>query len=103
MRCPPLAKSSSSDDSDALDTKSCFDSDDKEGETDANTNPTDIDTDVEGEDELDVSWIIDRDKDHSLDYYLNQEEEFDEAEDANEDYKDNSIVLLDEIEERWYW
>ena len=95
-----LAKSFS-DSSDSLDTESCFDID-IEGETDSDTNPTDVDTDVEGEnkDELDISWIIDEDKDHSPEYYLNQEEEFDEAEDANEDYKDNSIVLLDGVEER---
>jgi hypothetical protein len=76
---------------------------DEEGETDSNTNPMEIDTNVEGEDELDVLWIVDEDKDHSLEYYLNQEEEYDEAEDANEDYKDNSIVLLDRIEEQWHW
>jgi hypothetical protein len=101
MHCLPAKSSSNS--SDSSDTESCFDTD-IEGETDSDTNPTDVDTDVEGEnkDELDTSWIIDEDKDHSPEYYLNQEEEFDEAEDANEDYKDNSLVLLDGIEERWY-
>jgi hypothetical protein len=101
MRC--LLAKSSFNSSDSSDTKSCFDIDIK-GETDSDTNPTDVDTDVEGEnkDELDTSWIIDKDKDYSPEYYLNQEEEFDEAKDANEDYKDNSLVLLDRIEERWY-
>jgi hypothetical protein len=100
MCCPPQSKSSSSGDSDRSDIESCFDTDD-EGETGSDTNPTDIDTDVEGEGELNISWTIEEDKDHPPEYYLNQEE-FDEAEDANEDYKDNSIVLLDGIEERWH-
>jgi hypothetical protein len=51
-------------------------------------------------DKADVSWMIEEDKDYPLEYYLDQEEEFDEFEDANEDYKDNGI-LLDGIEERW--
>jgi hypothetical protein len=105
MRCPRPAESSSSDNSDASDSESCFDTD-GEGGTDSDTNPTDVDTnvdtDLEGEDELDVSWIIDEDKDHPPEYYLNQEKECDEAEDANEDYKDNSLALLDGIEERWH-
>jgi hypothetical protein len=70
----------------------------------SDTNLTNVDTEVEGEnkDKLDISWIIDEDKDHSPEYYLDQEEEFDKAEDINEDYKDNSLILLDGIEERWY-
>jgi hypothetical protein len=44
--------------------------------------------------------MIEEGKDYPLEYYLNQEEEFNEFEDANEDYKDNSILLLDGIEER---
>jgi hypothetical protein len=101
MRCCQPASSSSSDDSDALELESCFDTEDEVGETDSNTNPTDVDTDIEGEDKADVSWMIEEDKDYPLEYYLDQEEEFDEFEDANEDYKDNSILLLDGIEERW--
>jgi hypothetical protein len=69
MRSPLLAKSSSSDDSNALDIKSYFDLDD--GETDSDTNLTDINTDVEGEDELDILWIINKDKDYLPEYYLN--------------------------------
>jgi hypothetical protein len=38
-----------------------------------------------------------------LEYYLDQEEEFDKFEDANKDYKDSSILLLDGIEEQWNW
>ena len=44
--------------------------------------------------------MIEEDKDYPPEYYLDQEEEFDEFEDANEDYKDNSI-FLDGIEEQW--
>jgi hypothetical protein len=101
MRCGQLAPSSSSDDSNASELESCFDREDEVGEADSNTNPTDVDTDIEGEDEADVSWMIEDDKDYPPEYYLDQEEEFDEFEDANEDYKDNSILLLDGIEERW--
>jgi hypothetical protein len=85
-----------------LDIESCFDIDSR-GETDSDTNLTNVDTNVEGVDELNVSWIINKDKDHLPKYYLNQEEEFDKAKDANEDYKDNSIVLFDKIKERWHW
>jgi hypothetical protein len=101
MRCPPQAKSSSSDDSNVLDIESCFGMDDEEGETNSSTNLIDINTNVEGENDLDELWIIDKDKDYLLEYYLDQEEEFNEAEGANEDYKDNSIVL-NGIEERWH-
>jgi hypothetical protein len=92
---------SSSDNSDALELKSYFDTEDEVGETNSNTNPTDIDIDIEGEDEADVLWKIEEDKDYLLEYYLDQEEEFDEFEDANKDYKDNSILLLNGIEEQW--
>ena len=100
MRCGQLAPSSS-DDSDALELESCFDTEDEVEETDSDTNLTDVDTDIEGEDETDVSWKIEEDKDYPLEYYLDQEEEFDEFEDANEDYKDNSILLLNGVEEQW--
>jgi len=46
-----------------------------------------------------MSRIIKEDKDYLLEYYLNQEEEFNEFKDANKDYKDNSILLLDRIKE----
>ena len=100
MRYRLPAPSSSSDDSDASELESCFDRED-EVETDSNTNPTDVDTDIEEEDKADVSSMIEEDKDYPPEYYLDQEEEFDEFEDANEDYKDNSVLLLDGIEERW--
>jgi len=45
--------------------------------------------------------MIKEDKDYLPEYYLNQEEEFNEFEDANKDYKDNSILLLNGIKERW--
>ena len=55
MRRHQVALSSSSDDSDGSDLESCFDTEDEVGETDSDTNPTDVDTDIEGEDEADVS------------------------------------------------
>jgi hypothetical protein len=61
MCCPRPPESSSSDNSDTSDIKSCFDTGD-EGETYSGTNATDVDTDIKGEDDLDVSWIIEEDK-----------------------------------------
>ena len=75
--------------------------DDEVGETNSDSNLTNVDMDIEGEDKADVLWMIEEDKDYPLEYYLDQEEEFDEFEDANEDYKDNSILFLDGIKERW--
>lgn len=43
-----------------------------------------------------------RDKDYPPEYYLNQEDEFDESEYMAEDYSDNSCLLLDCIEERFF-
>ena len=43
--------------------------------------------------------MIEGDKDYLLEYYLNQEEDFDKFEDTNKDYKDNSILLLNRIKE----
>ena len=70
-------------------------------ESDPDTNPTDVDTDVEGDNRADISWLLDENKDHPPEYYLNQEDEFDESEYMDEDYSDNSCLLLDFIEERF--
>jgi hypothetical protein len=55
MRCRQLALGSSSDNSDASRLESCFDTKDKVRETDSNTNLTDVDTDIKGENKADVS------------------------------------------------
>jgi hypothetical protein len=55
MRCRQLAPSSSSNNSDVSRLESCFDTEDEVGETDSNTNLTDVDTDIEGENKADVS------------------------------------------------
>jgi len=55
MRCRQLAPGSSSDNSDALGLESCFDTEDEVGETDSNTNLTDVDTDIKGENKADIS------------------------------------------------
>jgi hypothetical protein len=75
------ASTSSSDDSDGPDLEGYFDAEDEVGETDSGTNPTDIDTDIEGGSEADTSWIIDEDKDRPPEYYLNQEEDLNEYDD----------------------
>jgi hypothetical protein len=100
MRCRQLALGSSFNNSDASGLKSCFDTKDKVKETNSNTNLTDVDTDIKRENKADVSWIIKEDKDYLLEYYLNQEEEFNKFKDANKDYKDNSILLLNKIKEQ---
>jgi hypothetical protein len=101
MRHRQPAPSSSDDDGDALELESCFDTEDEVGETNSDTNLTDVDTDIKGEDKADVLWMIEEDKDYLLEYYLDQEEEFDEFEDANKDYKNNRILLLNGIKEQW--
>src|SRR5579859_7295653 len=102
MRRRQTTSNSSSDDSDGSDSESCFDTEDGVGETGSDTHPTDVDTDIEGGDEADISWITKEDKDFPPEYYLNQEEDFNESDDEDEDYADSSILLLDGIEERWH-
>jgi hypothetical protein len=55
MRRRQLALGSSSDNNDASGLESCFDTKDKVGETNSNTNLTDVDTDIEGENKADIS------------------------------------------------
>ena len=69
MRRRQLADCSSSNDSNESDIERYFNTEDEESDPD--TNPTDIDTDVKRDDEADVSWLLDEDKDHPLEYYLN--------------------------------
>lgn len=54
MRCNQLAPSSSNN-SNALELRSCFDIEDKVEETDSNTNLLDVNTNIKGKDEADVS------------------------------------------------
>jgi hypothetical protein len=99
MRCHQQADCSSND-SNGSDIESCFDTEDEKSDPD--TNLTDVDTDVEGDSGANISWLLDENKDHPPEYYLNQEDEFDESEYINEDYSDNSCLLLDFIEERFF-
>lgn len=94
---------SSSDENDDTDLESCFDTGDEAGSTDSDTNLTDCDSDVEEGDEA-GGMIIDEgeDKGHPLEYYLNQEDEFNESEYMAEDCSDGSCLLLDFIEERFF-
>jgi hypothetical protein len=97
-RQQPTPSSSSSCDSDGSDIESCFDTGD---ETDAKTEPTDVDTDVDGNDEADLpdlDWLAGEENAHPLEYYLDQEDNSDESEDEDEDYSNGSLLLLDMIE-----
>jgi hypothetical protein len=91
----------SADDSDGSENDSCFDVESNVEETDYDTNPTDVDTDIEGGDEADISWITEEDKDHPPEYYLIQEEGPDDSDNEDDEYANNNL-LLDGIEERWH-
>ncbi len=98
---------SSSSDSNGSDIESCFDTGDEQEETDAETEPTDVGTDVDRDDEADLpdlEWLAGEEKAHPPEYYLDQENNSDESEDEDEDYSDGSLLLLDMIEgniHRW--
>ena len=98
MRCYQQANCSS-DNSNESDIESYFDFENEESDPD--TNPMDVDIDVEGDNRADISWLLDEDKDHPLEYYFSQEDEFDESEYMDKDYSDNNCLLLDFIEERF--
>ncbi|KAH7364046.1 hypothetical protein BKA65DRAFT_128503 [Rhexocercosporidium sp. MPI-PUGE-AT-0058] len=103
----PTPSSASSSDSDGSDIESCFDTGDEQEGTDAETVPTDVDTDVDGDDEADLpdlEWLAGEENAHPPEYYLDQENNSDESEDEDEDYSDGSLLLLDMIEgyfHRW--
>ena len=99
MRGCKTKEFSSSDDSEESDTESCSDTD---YESAPDTDPTDIDTDADRDNDADISWLLEEDQDHPPEYYLNQENGFDEEDYTKEDYSDNSTVLLDAIRDRWY-
>jgi len=96
MRQSQTAIDPSSDDD--TDPRSCFDTEDKGSDHDSN--PTGADTDVEPDDDVDVSWLAEQDNAHPPEYYINQENKFDKAEFNTEDYKDNTLLLFDVIKGR---
>ena len=100
-RQQPTPSSASSSDSDGSDIESCFDTGDEQEGTDAETEPTYVDTDVDGDDEADLpdlEWLAGEENAHPPEYYLDQENNSDESEDEDEDYSDGSLFLLDMIE-----
>lgn len=66
MRRRQRAVDLSSDDN--TDAGSCFDPGDEYSDPD--TNPTDTDTDIKPDD-ADVSWLVEQDNVHPLEYYIN--------------------------------
>ncbi|KAI9867510.1 MAG: hypothetical protein M1813_009069 [Trichoglossum hirsutum] len=58
--------------------------------------------DIERDDGADAPWLLDEDKYHPPEYYLNQGDEFDESEYIDEDYSNNSCLFLDFIEDRLF-
>lgn len=92
----PLSHNSS----DSSDGDSCFDTEGEPRGSSSGTDATDIDTDVEGEDKIDISRITQEDKDLPPEYYRNLEEE-PESNDKNKDYKEGSLSLINGIEERF--
>lgn len=72
-RQQPTPSSSSFSDSDRSDIESCFDTRDEQKETDAETEPTDVDTDVDGNDETDLpdlKWLAREKNAYPPEYYL---------------------------------
>ncbi|KAH9206208.1 hypothetical protein DL95DRAFT_397106 [Leptodontidium sp. 2 PMI_412] len=72
-RQQPTLSSASSSDSDGSDIESCFDTGDEQEGTDAETVPTDFDTDVDRDDEanlLDLEWLTREENANPLEYYL---------------------------------
>jgi hypothetical protein len=98
MRPPQPDDCSSSDEDEQTDIESCFDTDEDSG---SDTNLTDDDTDTKEDDEADLSWLYEEDEDYPPEYYIKQQDDFDESEFASEDYSAGSTNLLDRIEERW--
>ena len=94
-------KEFSSKDSEDSDTESCFNTEYEESAPD--TDPTNSDADADRDNDADISWLLEEDQDHPPEYYLNQENGFDEEDYMKEDYSDNSTVLLDAIRDRWHW
>lgn len=101
-RRQPAVNSSADDDTDA---GSCFDNGDDTSDSDTNT--TDTDSDIELDDDADANddacaSLVEQDNAHSPEYYLDQENEFDEAEFDTEDYGNNTVLLFDVMKGRWY-
>ena len=101
----PSATSSSSD-SDRLDIESYFDIDDKQEKTDANTKPTDVNTNIDGDDKTDLpdlEWIAREENAYLLEYYLDQENNSNKSKDKDKDYSNGSLLLLDIIKGNFHW
>jgi hypothetical protein len=65
------SSSAASTESNDTDLESCFDTGDNSGSTDSDTNPTDYNSNVEGENDVDgMIANKDEDEDHPLEYYL---------------------------------
>ncbi|KAL5347682.1 hypothetical protein ACLOAV_007091 [Pseudogymnoascus australis] len=87
-----------------MDSESCFDVENNVVDSDSDTIPTDIDSDVEDNarggdsDTTDVDTDV---EDHPPEYYLHQEDDSD-SDDEIEDYRDNTLCLISGIEQRFH-
>lgn len=88
-------------DSDVSDSNSYIDTEDDTEPGDNETHLTAPSSDVDDE-TFECLMDQDEDRDYPPEYYLGQEENFDESEFAEQDYSDGSCLLLDYIEERFF-
>jgi hypothetical protein len=106
---PTTSSSSNNDDSDSSfsddinrsGTGSCFNIEDKQEQVDADTDPMDIDRnidDVGGGEEADLGCIAEEDNAYPPEYYLDQENNSDGSEDEEVDDSDSSSLFLDILE-----
>jgi hypothetical protein len=103
-RQQPILSSASSD-SDGSNIESYFNTRNEQEGTDAETKPTDVNTDVDGDDEADMpdlEWLAREENAQPLEYYLDQKNNSDESEDKDEDYSDSSLFFLNMIEGNFY-
>lgn len=100
-----LTLSSASSDSNRSDIESCFDTGDKQEGTNTKTEPTNVNTNVDRDDEADLpdlEWLTREENAQPLEYYLDQENNSNKSKDKDKDYSNSSLLLLDIIKGNFY-